>query len=354
MEWVEMTGKTIEEAKDAALDELGVDEVDAEFEVLEEPRQGLFGRQRGEARVRARVRPTSPRPKTDRRDRKRRTRDSNVRSGDGPAVDATPAVAGTDGASLQSDAAVGTAQGGSRGGRRSGRGRAQISAEAPAGEVEAARPRPAGRSGSRARGADPEGGDGRLPAADGNGGTSVPEEELTLVEQGDIASQFVTGLLEKFGFRADTSVAVLDDDIVEVQVAGEDLGLLIGPKGQTLQAVQELTRTVVQRRSVARTGRILVDISGYRSRRREALERFTHQVAADVRSSGVQRVLEPMNAADRKVVHDTATGIDGVHTLSEGEDPRRRVVIIPDGPPSPSSAGVAEVAEVAGVAETAD
>ncbi len=72
MEWVVTTGKTLEEAKDAALDELGVDEVDAEFEVLAEPRQGLFGRQRGEARIRARVRPTAPRPKTDRRDRRRK------------------------------------------------------------------------------------------------------------------------------------------------------------------------------------------------------------------------------------------------------------------------------------------
>src|SRR5687767_5377461 len=70
MEWVETTGRTVEEAKDAALDQLGVDEQDAEFEVLEEPRTGLFGRTRGEARVRARVRPTQPRPKVDRRDRR--------------------------------------------------------------------------------------------------------------------------------------------------------------------------------------------------------------------------------------------------------------------------------------------
>ena len=69
MEWVETTGDTIEEAKSAALDQLGVAEDDAEFEVLEEPKQGLFGRTRGEARVRARVRPTSPRAKADRRDR---------------------------------------------------------------------------------------------------------------------------------------------------------------------------------------------------------------------------------------------------------------------------------------------
>src|SRR4051812_34780158 len=72
MEWVETTGRTLEEAKDAALDQLGVAEDDAEFEVLEEPRRGLFGLLGSDARVRARVRPTVPRPKDDRRDRRRR------------------------------------------------------------------------------------------------------------------------------------------------------------------------------------------------------------------------------------------------------------------------------------------
>src|SRR6516164_5429798 len=74
MEWVETTGRSIEEAKEAALDRLGVDESEAEFEVVDEPRFGLFGRLRSEARVRARVRPTAPRPKQDRRDRRRRRR----------------------------------------------------------------------------------------------------------------------------------------------------------------------------------------------------------------------------------------------------------------------------------------
>jgi len=158
----------------------------------------------------------------------------------------------------------------------------------------------------------------------------MPEEELSMEEQGRIAERFVVGLLERFNAPAQTSVRTVDDDTVEVEVNGTDLGLLIGPKGQTLQAVQELTRTVVQRKSVARTGRIHVDIAGYRAKRREALERFTTQVANDVIGSGVQRVLEPMSAADRKVVHDTANEIAGVRTVSEGEEPRRRVVIIPD------------------------
>ena len=77
-------------------------------------------------------------------------------------------------------------------------------------------------------------------------------------------------------------------------------------------------------------GRVRLDVSGYRQRRREALARFAAQVADDVKSSGVQKALEPMNAADRKVVHDTVNEIDGVRTVSEGEDQRRRVVILPE------------------------
>src|ERR1700688_900055 len=81
MEWVETTGKTIEEAKDAALDQLGVDETDAEFVMVTEPRAGLFGRMRGEARVRAPVRPTSPRPKRARTRRQGEQRDGARRGG---------------------------------------------------------------------------------------------------------------------------------------------------------------------------------------------------------------------------------------------------------------------------------
>jgi len=162
----------------------------------------------------------------------------------------------------------------------------------------------------------------------------VPIEALNIEEQGRIAEQFVLGLVGHFGGTADTAVNVVDDDTVEVDVNGTDLGLLIGPKGQTLQAVQELARTVVQRRSVARTARIHVDVASYRARRREALGRFTEQVAHDVIGSGVQRVLEPMSAPDRKVVHDAVNEIAGVRTISEGEDPDRRVVVIPDSSPA--------------------
>src|SRR5437588_8963312 len=99
MEWVEVTGRTIEEAKDAALDQLGVDEEEAEFEILEEPKAGLFGRLRSEARVRARVMPTAPRPRVERRER-RRPRKGRTDSGDGGGE---TGAGFTDGGSGQSD-----------------------------------------------------------------------------------------------------------------------------------------------------------------------------------------------------------------------------------------------------------
>ena len=146
----------------------------------------------------------------------------------------------------------------------------------------------------------------------------------------EVAESFVHGLLEAFGAPdAEIAQRSLEDDLVELSVQGEGLGLLIGPRGQTLGAVQELARTVVQRRSRGRSGRIIIDIAGYRQVRRAALERFAGEVAAKVLESGEAVRLEAMPPADRKVVHDAINAIDGVTTSSEGEEPRRRVVISP-------------------------
>jgi spoIIIJ-associated protein len=127
----------------------------------------------------------------------------------------------------------------------------------------------------------------------------------------------------------------VDDETIELDVVSEssDLGLLIGPKGQTLSSVHELARAVLQRRAPGRhDGRVRIDIGGYRHRRREALARFVQDQATAVVESGVSRALEPMNAVDRKVVHDTVNEMEGVSTISEGLDPDRRVVIVPDTP----------------------
>jgi len=143
---------------------------------------------------------------------------------------------------------------------------------------------------------------------------------------------FLEGLLDAFGADGDVEAKVLDDDIVEVKADGGDLGLLIGPRGATLDAVQELARRSLQRQAED-TGdvRVRVDVSGYRERRRVALDRFARDAATKVIDSGERLALEPMSAADRKVVHDAINDVDGVSTVSEGEDQRRRVVLVPEG-----------------------
>ncbi len=154
--------------------------------------------------------------------------------------------------------------------------------------------------------------------------------EVSVQEQAKVAEDFTRGLVEAFGADADVAVEVDDEGGVLVNVTGRDLGLLVGPRGATVQAVQELVRTIVQRETEGHGTRINVDVAGYRARRREALGRFATELAEKVLETGREQALEPMSAADRKVVHDAIAVIEGVSTASEGEDPRRRVVVRPD------------------------
>ncbi len=350
MEWVETTGRTVEDAKDAALDQLGVDEQDAEFEILEEPRTGLFGRVRGEARVRARVKPRQPRAKAERGNRRRRDggggggkggggrgRGGRNRSGGGKgggdradAGDRTDAPATADQApdatEAPTEAAVATLNdepttSGSGGDREGGAGRSR------------------GSRGGRNRNRKPSGDGGgtnrstEQDAPTGGDATTKEQamtEDVTVQEQAEIIEGFLEGLVDAFGVEASIRRDEVDDETIELDLTGDDLGLLIGPKGRTLWAIQELSRTVVQRQATGtHHGRVRIDVGGYRQRRKEALVRFTRQLAAEVQESGVARSLEPMGAADRKIVHDTVNEMDGIATTSEGEEPRRRVVIVP-------------------------
>ena len=136
------------------------------------------------------------------------------------------------------------------------------------------------------------------------------------------------GVVKAFGMSADVTL-VREDEEMEVQVNGEDLGLLVGPKGNTLLALQDLTRVVAQRRLGDHDTRLRVDVAGYRERRRDALSRFATKVANEVIESGKPRMLEPMASADRKVIHDTLATMDGVTTRSRGDDPYRQIVIEP-------------------------
>lgn len=153
---------------------------------------------------------------------------------------------------------------------------------------------------------------------------------MTIEEQSETVRAFVAGVVERFGLEAATTARVEDGEIL-VDVTGNDLGLLIGQRGATLESLQELARTVIQRRSEEHAARVTLDVAGFRAKRTAALEQFTRRVAAEVLEQGVPQRLEPMSASDRKIVHDTVTGIEGVETSSEGLEPRRYVVIRPVG-----------------------
>jgi spoIIIJ-associated protein len=161
---------------------------------------------------------------------------------------------------------------------------------------------------------------------------------MTLEEQGESAREFVAGLIDELGLSAEVSTRLVDEETAEVVVEGQELGVLVGPGGATLAALQELARTFVQKRTGGQSSRIVVDVAGYRAKRTAALQKFTRQIAEEVSAAGSDRALEPMSASDRKVVHDTINEIEGLATRSEGEEPRRYIVISPVGPATGSPA----------------
>ncbi len=154
-------------------------------------------------------------------------------------------------------------------------------------------------------------------------------DEATLAEQATVAEEFIKGVLAAFGLEGTVSSRV-EDDTVYLDVSGEQTEALVGGKGAVMQALLEVSRTVVQR-STSSAPRMRLDINGYAERRRQALRIYTIKLAERVLADGGEVMLEPMNAADRKVVHDTVAEIDGIRSFSEGEDPDRAVVIAPSG-----------------------
>ena len=311
MEWVESTGESVELAKEQALDRLGVHEDDAEFDVLSDVRTGVFGRIKEPARVRARVRPATPRSKENRNRRDRGNRRGRQGSGQGSGS--------RKGGGRKQDAGRG----------RSGRPQDLRGAE-PAERVSGDRsPKKAAESRMPA---DPSDKKSKKPNNPRKKAETVDDDQemMPLPQQADLAEEFVQGLAERFGASVVFQRENIGTDEIRITVNGDDLGRMVGHRGATAGAVDDLVRTFLQRRAgSARNGRIRVDVGGVIARRNAALVRFAHDQAAEVRSSGVPRSLEPMNAADRKVVHDAVDGTEGVRTLSEGEDPRRYVVIAP-------------------------
>lgn len=147
-----------------------------------------------------------------------------------------------------------------------------------------------------------------------------------LETEGEIAADYLEGLLDIADLDGDIDMDVEGDRAV-VSIVGADLDDLVGREGEVLEALQELTRLAVLRQTGERS-RLMLDISGFRARRREELARLARETAEVVRSSGDPVRLEPMTPFERKVVHD-AVAAAGLRSESEGEEPQRRVVVLP-------------------------
>ena len=153
-------------------------------------------------------------------------------------------------------------------------------------------------------------------------------EELPSATPEDViatAEEFLRGLLGAMELEAEVEASA-DGRRVNIEISGSGLGLLIGRRGQTLDALQELVRTAVQRRLRARV-RLLVDVEGYRSRRKASLEEYARAMARRAKERGTEIELEPMNSYERKIVHDAVTDVEGATSFSEGEEPDRKVIV---------------------------
>lgn len=274
MEWVEVKGRTVDIAVQAALDELGLDSVDlADVEVIDEGDKGFLGIGRSDAVVRVKAK-----PRKRKRNRKRQSRGKG---------------------------ASGTAGGQQRKAQRP----EQPKPSKPKADSKPRRPRK-----------QEETMDTESPAE-----KAEVAPEVTIDEKVAVVDDFLKGLVGAFGLEGRVETRG-EDGIVFASVSGEQTEALIGPRGSIMQSVHEITRTVAQRK-IREGTRLRLDIAGYAERRREALQIYAGRLAEQVLEDGGEAMLEPMNPSDRKVIHDAIAEIEGVRSYSEGEEPHRSVVI---------------------------
>lgn len=150
-------------------------------------------------------------------------------------------------------------------------------------------------------------------------------DNLSAGDQAEIVESFLSGLVTAFGLEGGVETTV-DDDIVIAEVKGEQTEALVGNRGAVMDAIHELSKTVLQR-TARDSARLRLDVAGYAERRRQALTIYAGDLIEQIVRDGGELMLEPMSAADRKVIHDAVGQHDGVKSYSEGESPKRYVVI---------------------------
>jgi spoIIIJ-associated protein len=159
--------------------------------------------------------------------------------------------------------------------------------------------------------------------------TAEPAADGALLEQeGEIAADYLEALLDIADLDGDLDMDVEGERAI-VSVVGVSLNQLVGDKGEVLEALQELTRLAVHRRTGVRS-RLMLDVSNWRANRRDELMALGRRTAETVLESGESVKLDPMTPFERKAVHDAVTELDGVRSESEGEEPHRYIVVHPD------------------------
>jgi spoIIIJ-associated protein len=296
MEWVEVRGSSVDVAVEGGLADLGLSSrEDAVIEVIEEPAKGFLGVGSKDALVRV-----SRKPKEKRQRRRKRG-------------------GGGSGGQQRNDAKQGGKEqkSGSRTQQSGKSGRERTERKSSDSKADSSR----GGSGGSRRNQSKQSQQTKERSME----ESTPEVEIDAEGQAAVVAEFLNGLLDSFGLEGDVATSV-EDDLILADVTGEQTEALIGPKGSIMQSVGELTRTVVQRKT-HRRARLRLDVGGYQERRREALRIYTARLAEQVLDDGGELMLEAMNPADRKTVHDAVVDIEGVSSFSEGEEPNRSVVI---------------------------
>lgn len=287
MAYVEVKAKTVEMAIEAAMRELGVDSPERlEVEVIQEAERGFLGFGGQDAIVKV----------SEKSGKSRRSR-SRKRGGKGTGGERN-ANDRSSGRSSQSRSGGGSAQ--SQGGNR-GTGAKSNQSSGNGGKSEGNRP----------------------PREKPHKQDDRPD--LDPAGQEPIVADFLRGLLEALGLEGRVESRV-EDDVVIANVVGDQTEALVGQRGSVMEAVHELTKTVLQRSTQA-PARVRIDIAGYAERRRQALTIYAGDLIEQVQREGGELMLDPMSASDRKVIHDAVAGVEGVRSYSEGEAPNRYVVI---------------------------
>ncbi|MGF1666372.1 MAG: RNA-binding cell elongation regulator Jag/EloR [Acidimicrobiia bacterium] len=332
MEFVEVRGKSVEVAVQAAMQELQItDRERVDVEVVQQPEKAVFGLFGGkDAVVKVTVKLDDPRKRRRRRRKGGRDDEDGGAPGDG-----------------RQDRSEGRREGGGQGGRGSegGQGRQQRSQ----GDGGGRQRQGGGGQGGRGQGSgqgqdqgaprsdrgqgrgDGSRGDGRNQREERSRAQAAPEREertVSIDEQVPVVDEFLTGLVGAFGLEGSVEVRA-DDDVIVADIKGQQTEAMVGPRGSVIEAIHELTKTVLHRQTQS-SARLRLDIAGYGDRRRQALAIYAGQLIDQVLGDGGEVMLEPMSAADRKVIHDAVGEREGVRSYSEGESPQRYVVIARD------------------------